>query len=181
MKQITFVTSNDNKLREAEAVLGVTLKRVSLELDELQSMDLRQIVTHKVRQAYERLGSPVIVEDAGLFLDAWQGFPGPFIKWVAETMGHEALIRALPTDNRAARWRVMYAYCNGNDCLVFEGEIAGTIAKEFRSGAGGWGFDPIFIPEGHDRTYAEMGELKLQFSARQRALEKLKNHLSSLV
>lgn len=176
MQHITFVTSNDNKLHEAETILGMKLTRESLELDELQSMDLADIIGHKTRQAYARLGRPVIVEDAALYVEGWGGFPGPFVKWLAATMGYDVFPQSVPKDNRRAKWIVDYAYYDGQELHVFEGEVRGTIATEKR-GENGWGFDPVFIPEGETETFAEMGERKYQHSARQRALIKLRDFL----
>jgi XTP/dITP diphosphohydrolase len=177
VKDIVFVTSNDNKLREVEAILGVRLVRENLDLDEIQEMDLTKIIEHKTKQAYKTLNSSVLVEDAGLYVDAWNGFPGPFIKWLASTMGYETFPKLLQ-ENRKAEWIVMYGYYDGSSLHTFEGRIKGSIAPE-RRGENGWGFDPLFIPEGETQTYAEMGERKLHYSARQRALLKLKDYLQS--
>lgn len=173
---ITFVTSNDNKLREAEHILGLKLNRVKLELPEIQSMDLHAILELKIRAAYEQLKRPVMVEDAGLFVEAWGGFPGPFVKWMAETMGYAQFTQALPQDNRLVQWRVCYAYYDGEHLKICEGDVNGIIATEER-GEGGWGFDPIFIPEGETQTYSELGDKKYDYSARQRALLALRDYL----
>lgn len=175
MANVVFATGNDNKFREAEQVLGITLQREKIELDELQEMDLRVIIEHKAKQAYDRLQRPVIVEDAGLYLNQWNGFPGPFIKWVAAVMTHAKMSEALGNGDRTATWIVLYGYYDGKQFHTFEGKISGTISSEKRDGDSAWGFDPWFIPEGHTTTYAEMGPTeKLKFSARQRALLALK-------
>ncbi len=179
MKEITFVTSNDNKVREAEQVLGMELNREKLDLDELQSMDLAPIIEHKARQAYNLVKRPIIVEDVGLYLDAWDGFPGPFVKWVYERIGYDVFPTLIPSDNRKVTWVVVYGYCDGETFKTFEGRVEGTIAAEKR-GTDGWGFDPLFIPAGLDKTYAELGSVeKLKYSARQQALLKVKKYLVS--
>jgi XTP/dITP diphosphohydrolase len=176
MQEIIFVTSNDNKLREAETILGVKLRREKLDLAEIQEMDQHKILDFKIRQAYEQLQVPVIVEDAGLFADAWNGFPGPFVKWQAETMGHDIFAAILPKDNRKVMWRVCYGYFDGVEVKVFEGVTEGTFAPE-RRGENGWGFDPFFIPDGETQTFAEIGERKYEYSARRQAIEKLRDYL----
>lgn len=178
MTEITFVTSNDNKLREAETILGRKLTRQSLVLNEIQEMDLEKIVRFKLEQAYQLLQVPVMVEDAGLYVDAWNGFPGPFIKWLAETMGYDIFPKAVPADNRKATWRVVYGFHDGQTIQTFEGVVEGQIAPEQR-GEGGWGFDPVFIPEDQTKTYSELGPDKMKFSARQRALMKLHDWLEA--
>ena len=121
-KDITFITGNENKAREAAAILGRTVRCVKLELDEIQSMDLRAIVEHKVRQAYATVKSPVIVEDVSFEIRAWHGFPGPFIKWLQATMGYQKLCTVLGADRRAD-WRVMYGYYDGKKFRRFRSGI----------------------------------------------------------
>ncbi len=175
MEKITFVTGNENKAREASLALGTDLVWVKLELDELQSMDLRTIVEHKARQAYESLKKPVIVEDVSLEIKKWNGFPGPFIKWLHERMGYDELCKILGEDRRAD-WRVMYGYCDGERSMVAEACVSGSIAEKPR--VGGWGFDVIFIPDGTEKTLGELGpEDKQPFSARAKALRKMKDLL----
>jgi XTP/dITP diphosphohydrolase len=176
MKQICFATTNDGKFREAEAILQLSLERVKIEVPEIQSMNPHEIIGPKVTAAYRKLGRPVIVEDAGLYIEAWNGFPGPFVRHMAGTMGYAELTRALPKDNRRATWRVLYAYADGLTIKIVESSVRGTIADEPR-GENGWGFDPVFIPEGDTRTYAEMGEDKYKNSARANALRELYAYL----
>jgi XTP/dITP diphosphohydrolase len=176
MHNILFITSNDNKLREAEAILGIKMQRQKLDVPEIQSMDLKEIIAHKLKAAHEVVKQPVILEDAALSFDAWNGFPGPFIKWMANSMGNNGLLAALPADNRKALWRVIYGYSDGNELITAIGEVHGTITTEKR-GENGWGFDPIFIPEGETETFAEMGERKYDFSARKKALVALHEQL----
>src|SRR5687767_45809 len=105
MTDITFVTTNENKVREVSDILGLEPKRQNLDLDEIQEMDLLKIIEHKAHQAYAQLKKPVLVEDAGLYLAAWNGFPGPFIKWLATTMGHKTMAESLG-EQRGAQWIV---------------------------------------------------------------------------
>lgn len=91
MNGIVFVTSNENKHREVQEVLGISIERIALDLSEIQSMDLREVITEKLQQAYRELRRPVIVEDTSLGIDAWNGFPGPFIKHMATTWRNKNL------------------------------------------------------------------------------------------
>lgn len=177
MQGVTFVTSNDNKYREVQGVLGVDLKRKSIELEEIQSMNLKEIVGYKVKQAYKKLHKSVIAEDTGLYVDAWNGFPGPFIKWVKDIVGYDIFPKSIPKNNRGATWVTVYAYYDGKELVLFEGKTKGSLATKQR-GDNGWGFDVLFIPEGQTKTIAELGpESKHKFSARYKALKKLKKYL----
>lgn len=175
--KLTFVTSNEHKAREAALTLGVEIERVKLELDEIQSLDLRAIVEHKVRQAYEQLKEPVMVEDVSFEIKKWNRFPGPLIKWLHESMGYDELCKILG-DDRRVDWRVMYGYYDGTEFISTEAVVAGHIAERPREG--GWGFDVIFIPDGETKTLGELGiENKLKRSARSQALFALRDVLNS--
>jgi len=164
MTPITFVTGNENKVREAVMILGDSITHVKLDLDEIQSMDLAVIVEHKARQAYAKLKRPVMVEDVSFEIEKWNGFPGPFVKWLREFMGYAELCRILGK-NRKANWRVMYGYFDGKKFISATAVVSGSIAKSPRRG--GWGFDVVFIPNGQSKTLGEMGENgKIKFSAR---------------
>jgi len=179
MSKLVFVTGNDNKAREAAQILGVEIERVKIDLDELQSMDLRVIVEHKARQAYRKLKKPVIVEDVALNIDAWKGFPGPFSKFIAQTMGYDGLATMLAGSKRTATWVVVYGYFDGRQFKTFEGAEKGAIARR-PAGSDGWGFDTVFIPVGYKKTVAELGEeVKNKQSARYMALRKLKKFLEN--
>lgn len=179
MKNITFVTSNENKLREARAILEVELERADVDLDEIQEMDLSKIIEHKVRQAYAELQKPVIVEDVGLYVSAWNGFPGPFVKWMAKTIGFENIPSLLRDSNRAVDYVVMYGFFDGGVFKAFEGRVKGAVAESPR-GTNGFGFDIFFIPDGRNQTYAEMAEgEKNKISARSVALKNLHDFLVS--
>lgn len=177
MKELIFVTSNDNKAREVAATLGIAIKRVSLDLDEIQEMDLEKIIEHKAKQAYQKIKKPVLVEDDGLFVDDWNGFPGPFIKHLDATIGYDKFPKLVSKKNRKIEWVVAYGLYDGKKLHFFAGSLKGTLALSQR-GKDGWGFDTLLIPEGYKKTTAELGGVvKLKISARRRALEKLKKFL----
>lgn len=180
MKTITFVTSNKNKVREVEDILDIKLAQRSVDVDEIQDMDLLKIVEHKAKQAYSVIKKPVIVEDVGFYVDDWNGFPGPFIKWLHQTMGYDIFPKRILKSNRKAVWKIMYAYYDGRKFASFLGSLSGSIAHK-QKGNDGWGFDTIFIPSGHKKTFAELGEAeKNKISARKKALMKLKKFLQAL-
>jgi|TARA_Y100000310_G_scaffold267909_1_gene280229 non-canonical purine NTP pyrophosphatase (RdgB/HAM1 family) len=180
MKTIAFVTSNKNKVKEVEDILGIKLAWRDIDVDEIQDMDLLKIVEHKAKQAYSVINKPVIVEDVGFYIDDWGGFPGPFIKWLHGTMGYDVFPKRISKSNRKAVWKIMYGYYDGRKFYSFLGSLKGSIANH-QKGNNGWGFDVIFVPVGHTQTLAQMGEEeKNKISARKKALMKLKKFLRSL-
>jgi XTP/dITP diphosphohydrolase len=150
-----FVTGNQNKHREAEAILGEPLERVAIDLPEIQAATTREVALAKAQAAFDALRRPVIVEDAGFELVALGGFPGPFIKYWEQLGGLVSICRTADGlgDRRAVAVCVL-GICDGNTRVV-EGRIDGTIADAPR-GTEGFGWDAIFIPEGHARTFGEM-------------------------
>lgn len=180
--KILFATGNQGKIDEAKAMLGVSLEIANIQIDEVQSMDLEYVARKKAQAAFDVLKKPVITDDVGLFIDAWKGFPGPFAKFVLETMGVDGLLDLLKNEtNRKVIVKSGVAYHDGENIHYFEGEVQGSLATEQR-GIEGFGFDPIIIPDRETQTYAEMGiEGKNRISHRRRALDKLKVYLDSQV
>lgn len=169
-----FVTGNEDKRREAQRILGVELDRAAPEVPEVQALDVAEVAARKAIAAREALGypeRPVLVEDSGLVIEAWNGLPGAFTKWFLQTVGNEGLLAMLSGfESRAARAVCAVAVAEaGGEVRVFCGEVTGKIASGPR-GEGGFGWDPIFIPGWSDRTYAELGEKKHEDSHRARAL-----------
>jgi len=157
MKQITFITGNQNKADYLTSYLGLPVEHVKIDLDELQSLDLKEIVEHKVRQAYAKIQKPVIVEDVSLEFHALGKLPGPFIRFFVEEVPFETLCSMLDGKDRSATARCVFGYYDGKDLKLFEGKLDGEIAK-IPAGENGYGWDRIFIPEGYQVTRAELGE-----------------------
>jgi len=111
-----FVTTNPGKVREAREYLSDPVEQLDYDTPEIQDSDLGAIAAHKARTAYRHAGEPVFVDDAGLFVDAFDGFPGPYSSYVHETVGVERVWRlASEEENRAASFRGVVAYCDGED------------------------------------------------------------------
>lgn len=173
-----FVTSNESKWKEAQAILGRPLERIRLELPELQAATTAEVAREKAKTAYAQLLRPVIVEDAGVELVALNGFPGPFIKYWEQLGGLASICRAADglEDRRAVAVCALVA-CDANGPRPFEGRAHGTIAPEPR-GTNGFGWDAVFIPDGESRTYAELTQAEKDArSHRRRAWEALAAHL----
>lgn len=158
MKKVTFITGNANKARYLAKYLGVPVNHQKLDLDEIQSANLDDIVERKARQAYDIMQSPVLVEDVALGFTALAGLPGPFIKFFVDNAGLEACCRMLDGfDDRSATARSTFGYYDGEKIVFFRGSMNGTIRTTPYEGDG-WDWDKIFIPEGYDTTRAELSE-----------------------
>jgi XTP/dITP diphosphohydrolase len=173
---LIFVTRNDHKFLEARELalrFGLEIVQSKTEYDEIQSDSLVEIVRRGAKDACLKLGTPCFVEDAGLFIESLNGFPGPYSKFVFSTIGNAGVLKLMEgAPDRSAEFRSAVGFCEpGGEPTVFTGTCRGKIAVEAR-GAGGFGFDPIFEPEGGGgRTFAEMSvEEKNKFSHRGKAL-----------
>ncbi len=179
MKPIYFVTGNDNKFREAKALLP-SLERVEFDLPEEQTLDPQLVISKKLQVARARQQGALIVEDTSLYFNGLNGFPGPLIKWMQQAVGNQGiyeLCQKIHDSSAVAKTVIGYDDDNGNT-LFFEGEIEGKIVKPY--GNEGFGWDDIFRPDGLDETFAEMGDgLKPEFSMRTRAFQKLKDYLGT--
>jgi XTP/dITP diphosphohydrolase len=192
---IRFVTSNAGKVREAREYLTEDVEQINYDYTEIQSDDLAEIAVAGAKEAFEETGGddPVVVDDAGLFVDALGGFPGPYSAYVEDTVGVERVWNLVemvsseantseqasgdePRDaNRRARFRCVVACYDGETAETFDGAVPGRVVAP--RGDGGFGYDPIFEHEGE--TMAEMStERKNAISHRGRALAKFANWLA---
>ena len=185
LESLVFLTSNAGKAREAAALLGRPIAARALDLPEIQSLDFAEVVTAKALAAAERLGVPVLVEDSGLALPAWKGYPGPLTKFAVGAVGEAGFARlahawgdpraARPSRRSASPGRARSRTTSSSP----SGRVAGSLAPEPR-GANGFGWDVIFVPEGETRTFAEMSaEEKNARSHRARAFAELVRRLSA--
>jgi len=179
MLRFYFVTSNRHKILEARAALrayGIEVVEANVPKVEIQSDSLEEIAEFSASEICKRVHSddPYAVEDAGLFVKALNGFPGPYSDYVYRKIGVRGLLKLLEgVRDREAYFKSCVGLCWRNAVVVFVGMVEGTIAESPR-GDGGFGFDPIFIPKGYDRTFAELSlEEKSEVSHRGRALRAL--------
>jgi XTP/dITP diphosphohydrolase len=137
---------------------------------EIRSDSLEEIARDAALAAFRECGKPVFVEDSGLFISAYGGFPGTFSSWVQGKLGNPGILRLLEgAEDRTAYFEACIAYHDGKGLSVFTGRCHGAIAKEARGGAG-FGYDPIFVPEGRSQTFAENILLKNKLSHRYKSL-----------
>jgi non-canonical purine NTP pyrophosphatase (RdgB/HAM1 family) len=178
MNSLYFVTGNDNKFREAKALLP-DIERLEIDLPEEQSLNPQLVVRKKLEVAKQHHAGSLIVEDTSLYLNGLNGFPGPLIKWLLHAVDNQGiydLCRRIHDNHAYAKTVVGYDDGDG-DMQFFEGEVQGQIVKPY--GNEGFGWDAIFQPDGLNETFAEMGdEFKPEFSMRSIAFHKLKDYLS---
>jgi len=111
---LNFVTTNPGKVREATEYLDDEVRQFDFDYTEVQADDLGTVAAEGARAAYRAADGPVIVDDAGLFIDAFDGFPGPYSSYVEDTVGVERVWRMTePEDDRAAAFKTVIAYCDG--------------------------------------------------------------------
>jgi len=176
---IFFATNNVNKFNEARRVLDefkIAVGMLRVKTLEIQSDNLEEIAKTSALQAFKKCHLSIIVEDAGLFTEALNGFPGPYAAYVYKSIGNEGLLKLMENiKNRRALFQSVVAYHSSEleSSICFKGEITGEITREVRKGSSGFGFDPVFKPVNSNKTFAEMAtEEKNKFSHRAQALRK---------
>jgi len=180
MNTIYFITGNKGKLLEAKekfSSVDIEIVQKNLGYPEIQTDTLEDVARFGVEYIQKQLNQPFILEDAGLFIEALNGFPGVYSAYVFHTIGLKGILdilKEVEMNKRTALFRSVFAYWEpGQKSKFFVGECPGTITtQEF--GDHGFGYDPIFIPDGKKRTFAQMDvNEKNRFSHRGKSLEKL--------
>lgn len=174
-KLVGFLTENPHKLEEARSILApydISIRRLKGSKIEIQSHRLESIARYAVEKAIRNHSGFVVVEDSGLFIDALEGFPGPFSSYAFSTIGLRGLLKLL------GRQRGAFFQCSiavGSREIspkIFTGTVRGRISDRI-SGRGGFGYDPVFIPENSNKTFGENSkEFKNKYSHRAVAFRK---------
>jgi len=169
---ITVVTGNAGKAKEIAAFFTgiIEVEHVSLDLVEPQASTLEEIAVSKVKQAFEILKRPVIVDDTGLFIKDLNGFPGVYAAYVQSTLGNNGILKLMEGNkNRSAYFETVIAYADETEIKTFSGRVNGEISEN-SSGTEGFGYDPIFSVGGKKLAEMMLDE-KNKLSHRSRALE----------
>jgi non-canonical purine NTP pyrophosphatase (RdgB/HAM1 family) len=174
--KLIFVTGNKDKFDEASKIV-TDLEQLDIDLTEIQSLDSKEIILHKLKEAETKVDGSIVVEDNSLSLECLSGLPGPLVKWFMKTLGNEGLAKiAKSFENTKAIASVIIGYKDGDTTEFFEGSIEGIITNP--RGENGFGWDAIFQPVNKDKTFAEMTvEEKNEISMRKIAFRKLKDYL----
>ncbi|KYQ89690.1 inosine triphosphate pyrophosphatase [Tieghemostelium lacteum] len=180
-KAVVFVTGNAKKLEEVLQIIGkaIPLESRKIDLPELQG-DPIEISKEKCKLAAKEVNGPVLCEDTCLCFNGLEGLPGPYIKWFLEKLKPEGLYKLLDGfPDKTGYALCNFAYCEGpgHEPIVFVGRTDGTIVPP--RGPRDFGWDPVFQPDGFDKTYAELDKsIKNQISHRTKSLEKVKEFFS---
>ena len=163
--KLIYLTTNKFKFREAEMVLhdqyGIELEVVNpnFEILEIQAKTCAEVAGFSARYAADKLGKPCLKSDTGLYLEMLGGLPGPYNAYFDKQIGYEKFLKMIKNEkNRKARLEHCFAYCEpGKEPVIFSGGTNGIIAKEAAGYDGRW-HDFFFVPEGENKTLAEIGD-----------------------
>jgi len=180
--RLLFVTTNALKLTEAKAYLkDHIVDNYSVKLPELQGTSA-EIIKKKADYALKVLNKPLFVEDTALYFRALKGLPGPYIAEFIKNLTLPQIVKLLSAfkDKRAKATCTIAFARPEREIRVFEGAVHGKIVTPM--GRKKYSWDPIFLPNGHDKTYAQMSLVeKNRISQRKKALQKFNNYLSTSV
>lgn len=179
LDDLRVVTTNEDKLAEINKILGTNHQVSNIDIPEIQSLDLDEVIAHKAKEAYRKIKKPVLVEDISLEIKSLNGLPGTFVKFFLERLGTEDTVKLVGKSKTDTTVTAAVAIYDGQNLEIFKGVVAGTLSKKNR-GEHGFGFDKVFIPDGYAQTYAQMpAKVKNQISHRAIALKKVKKFLTS--
>ncbi|MBI4226124.1 non-canonical purine NTP pyrophosphatase [Candidatus Roizmanbacteria bacterium] len=176
--RLYFITANTGKFAEVKKIIP-HIQQKDIDLPEIQEINPKKIITHKLEEALKHVDGECLVEDTSLYFNSLNGLPGPLIKWFLKALGLKGLynLSTFSKDKTAVAKTILGYAKNQNQITFFEGEIKGSIVNP--KGNNGFGWDPIFKPNGSDKTFAEMTlEEKMKFGMRRIAAEKLKKYLN---
>ncbi len=174
-----FITGNNGKFLEAQKELApIQIEQKNIDLIEIQSLDTKEVIENKLKEALKQINGEYFVEDVSISLDALNGFPGPLIKWFLKAVGREGIYEICKSKNNFNAIAICtIGYSNNSDIKFFEGEIKGKVVAP--KGESNFGWDPIFEPIGFNKTFAEMNpEEKNKISHRGIAVRKFKEFLT---
>lgn len=180
--KIYFTTSNKHKLLEFREFLsprGIEVEQIEIEIPEMRYDDVEDVAREKAKYAAAKTKKTVVAEDSGIYINALNGFPGACSAFSFKTIGISGVLKLMASaKGRSAYEKSAIALCApGKEPIVFTGVANGTISEGPR-GTEGFGYDPIFVPDGRKKTYAEEYEVKRTISHRAKSLAKLAEFLS---
>lgn len=179
---IRFISNNPFKIREIKQMFEhsfINIIPVDYKIKEIQTEDIQDIVKDKVKKAFDKIGRHLIVEHTGLYIKNMQGLPGGLTQIFWDKLGADQFSSLFgQTENPILEAKTVIAYCDTKKIHFFEGVIKGICASKPR-GSRKFQWDCIFIPDGYDKTFAELGDEKESFSMRKIALKALDQFLKT--
>ncbi|MGP6206930.1 XTP/dITP diphosphatase [Cuniculiplasma sp. SKW3] len=179
--RLRFVTSNEHKYMEINEFLekhGSSCEWIKMKYEETQEDTTEEVSLASARYLMGKVEQPFFLEDTGLYVRALGGFPGPYSSYVQKTIGNLGILKLVEGKERYAEFKTVISFVEGNKIMQFTGVLEGKIG-EVERGKSGFGFDPIFIPIGIDKSLAEMDiKEKNEHSHRINALKLFLNYLN---
>jgi len=183
--KISFVTTNPHKFKEVKDILSdypVELEHLDMEYEENHDASLEEIARQAAAQLAQQLNKPIVLEDTGLFFEAYKNFPGALPKFVFETLGYRGILKLLDGEIRDAHFKTVAAFCApGEKPQLFTGLMKGKITeKVFDEDKDAMPYDRIFIPAGETKTISSMSlSKKNSFSQRGTAFRKFGEYIKN--
>lgn len=178
MKTIYFATKNKHKFGEVKAILaefGLNAKQLKIDKIEPRGESVESIAKNSAKIIAEKVKLPIILEDTGVFFEAYNNFPGPLPKFIFESIGYEGIMRLLNEKSRNAYFKTVAGYCEpGKEAVLFEGIMKGKITeKVFNLKKDLMPYERIFVPEGYRKTLSDLSrDEKNRISHRSKAFRK---------
>lgn len=164
INSILYATGNPGKIHSLQTVLnplGISVSSVDLEIVEIQANSAREVAEDKVQKAFAEVGKPVVVQDSAFIIPSLCNFPGPYTKYMLETVGLEGILRVVESYETPCSFSECLAYYDGSNMKVFETLIPGILTKKIAESAPKHATSPLwkaFIPLSQEKTLAEMSE-----------------------
>jgi len=176
--KIRFVTNNENKLKEVQELLSeAVIIPAKLKIEEIQTDNVEKLVKDKLLKAFKKVGRPVFVEHTGLYIESLNGFPGGLTQEFWDKLKEDRFSNLLGSlKNTKAIAKTTIGYCDGKKIHFFDGEVSGKIPPAPR-GNTQFQWDCVFIPDGYEQTFAELGKKKNEISMRKIAFDKFNTFL----
>lgn len=182
MLKIRFISGNTFKIDEAKAILkgsNVEVIPLKIKLEEIQTEDTNKLVKDKALKAFQKIGRPLFVEHTGLYLSYMNGLPGGLTQIFWDNLEAQKFSSLFGnTSETEVIAKTTIGYVDGKQFHLFEGEISGRISSSPR-GNEDFQWDCVFIPEGYEETFSELGDVKNKISMRKLALDKFSKFLKS--
>ena len=182
--KLYFATGNSGKVEHARNILPDFFKveQINVETIEPSIDSIEHIAKSELQQVLEKKeleNSCIIADDSGLFIESLNGFPGPQTSFFDEKVGKESILKLLEDKSKEAKFRAAIALYEPklDEIKIFTGSASGKIVEP--RGSKGFGYDPLFLPKNHDKTWGEDSDYKDRNSHRQEALEKLQDYLKN--
>jgi len=183
--KIQFITTNKHKFEEVNDILKdypIELEWLNMDYDENHDHSMEDIAKTAAKKLADQLNKPIVLEDTGLFFDAYNNFPGALPKFVITTLGFKGIFKLLEGESRKAYFKTVSAFCEpGKDPVLFEGVMNGEITEQVvNPDKDEMPYDKIFIPEGYDKTISEISfEEKKKYSQRGKSFRKFGEYIKN--